>query len=140
MDWTIIFQLQQSRKKLKFQIKVHFLFPFHFTTSYACLMNRVLTIAVCTVMHAVSLLNLNQAPTSLQRNHCTNLINFDTSFFFITNMMQNSKLTINLLDHQVILAVRISQINENAISNSLCKHNTMHVASQRGKKEASRGH
>lgn len=103
-------------------------------------LNRVLTIAVCTVMHAVSLLNLNQAPTSLQRNHCTNLINFDTSFFFITNMMQNSKLTINLLDHQVILAVRISQINENAISNSLCKHNTMHVASQREKKEASRGH
>lgn len=103
-------------------------------------LNRVLTIAVCTVMHAVSLLNLNQAPTSLQRNHYTNLINFDTSFFFITNMMQNSKLTINLLDHQVILAVRISQINENAISNSLCKHNTMHVASQRGKKEASRGH
>lgn len=103
-------------------------------------LNRVLTIAVCTVMHAVSLLNLNQAPTSLQRNHCTNLISFDTSFFFITNMMQNSKLTINLLDHQVILAVRISQINENAISNSLCKHNTMHVASQRGKKEASRGH
>lgn len=49
-------------------------------------------------------------------------------------MMQNSKLTINLLDHQVILAVGISQINENAISNSLCKHNTMHVASQRGKK------
>lgn len=97
-------------------------------------LNRVLTIAVCTVMHAVSLLNLNQAPTSLQRNHCTNLINFDTSFFFITNMMQNSKLTINLLDHQVILAVRISQINENAISNSLCKHNTMHVASQREKK------
>lgn len=103
-------------------------------------LNRVLTIAVCTVMHAVSLLNLNQAPTYLQRNHCTNLINFDPSFFFITNMMQNSKLTINLLDHQVILAVRISQINENAISNSLCKHNTMHVASQRGKKEASRGH
>lgn len=55
-------------------------------------------------------------------------------------MMQNSKLTINLLDRQVILAVRISQINENAISNSLCKHNTMHVASQREKKEASRGH
>lgn len=97
-------------------------------------LNRVLTIAVCTVMHACSLLNLNQAPTYLQRNHCTDLINFDTSFFFITNMMQNSKLTINLLDHQVILAVRISQINENAISNSLCKHNTMHVASQRGKK------
>lgn len=103
-------------------------------------LNRVLTIAVCTVMHAVSLLNLNQAPTSLQRNHCTNLINFDTSFFFITNMMRNSKLTITLLDHQVILAVGISQINENAISNSLCKHNTMHVASQREKKEASRGH
>lgn len=37
-------------------------------------------------------------------------------------MMQNRKLIINLLDHQVILAVRISQINENAISNSLCKH------------------
>lgn len=37
MDLTIIFQLQQSRKKLKFQIKVHFLFPLHFTTSYACL-------------------------------------------------------------------------------------------------------
>lgn len=55
-------------------------------------------------------------------------------------MMRNSKLTINLLDHQVILAVGISQINENAISNSLCKHNTMHVASQREKKEASRGH
>lgn len=36
-------------------------------------------------------------------------------------MMQNRKLIINLLDHQVILAVRISQINENAISNSLCK-------------------
>lgn len=93
-------------------------------------------------MYACSLLNLNMAPTYLQCNHCTNLINFDTytSFFFITNMMQNRKLIINLLDHQVILAVRISQINENAISNSLCKHYTKHVASQREKKEAPRGH
>lgn len=49
--------------------------------SYACLEQS--NNYIYTVMYACSLLNLNMAPTYLQCNHCTNLINFDTYIIFL---------------------------------------------------------